>query len=333
MAGQLAVLGAGAWGTALAIHLARAGHRVCLWAHCAHHAEQLHRQRENRRYLPGVPFPEGLDATADFVEALDAVAGALIVVPSTAFAELVKRMPDALLPPHLAWATKGFDPATKRMLHQVVERRWPHQPYAVLSGPTFAAEVAKGLPTAMVSASPQQNEAEWWARVFHHDRFRVYFQNDVVGVEVGGAYKNVMAIATGLSDGLGMGANARAALIARGLAEMIRFGTALGARAETFMGLTGVGDLVLTCTDDQSRNRRFGLLLADSAGDVVQVQRTIGQVVEGVRAASIISELAQEKGLDLPILQQVERVVSGQASPQQAAQALFDRDLKAERIV
>ncbi|SIO19653.1 glycerol 3-phosphate dehydrogenase (NAD(P)+) [Sulfurivirga caldicuralii] len=333
MTRRLAVLGAGAWGTALAIHLARVGHRVCLWAHSTSHAEQLKLQRENTRYLPGVPFPPPLDSTADLEEALAEADGALIVVPSTAFAGLLERIPDQLLPAHLAWATKGFDPATRRMLHQVVEARWPAHPYAVVSGPTFAEEVAKGLPTAMVSASPRQDEVEWWARAFHHDRFRVYFQDDVVGVEVGGAYKNVMAIATGLSDGLGMGANARAALIARGLAEMIRFGTVLGARAETFMGLAGVGDLVLTCTDNQSRNRRFGLLLAQSSGDVVEVQRKIGQVVEGVRAADIIFALAQEKGLELPILEQVERVVSGKTTPQQAAEALFERDLKAERII
>jgi len=333
MSTRLAVLGAGAWGTALAIHLARAGHCVALWAHSVSHAEQLRLRRENSRYLPGVPLPDAIEVTADLAEALRDAEGVLIVVPSAAFSGLLARIDTEQLPPHLAWATKGFDPATRRMLHQVVEARWPRQPYAVLSGPTFAAEVARGLPTAMVSASPRQDEAEWWAHVFHHDRFRVYFQDDVIGVEVGGAYKNVMAIATGLSDGLGMGANARAALIARGLAEMIRFGTAVGARADTFMGLTGVGDLVLTCTDDQSRNRRFGLLLAQSSGDVAAVQRQIGQVVEGVRAASIISALAQERGLDLPILQQVERVVSGEADPQQAAQALFERDLKAERIV
>jgi glycerol-3-phosphate dehydrogenase (NAD(P)+) len=330
---RIGVLGAGAWGTALAIHLARAGHGVSLWAHSATHVEQLQLQRENQRYLPGIPFPDHLQVTAELAAAVLEQDGVLIVVPSAAFAELLQRLKAFDLPSHLAWATKGFEPVSRQMLHQVAENILDTRTYAVISGPTFAQEVATGLPTAMVSASFEADEARWWAQVLHHELFRTYTQDDVIGVEVGGAYKNVMAIAAGVSDGLGMGANARAALIARGLAEMIRFGTALGGRSETFMGLTGVGDLVLTCTDDQSRNRRFGLLLARHAEDAAGAQHQIGQVVEGARAVSTIMCIAEKKRLELPIAEQVYQVIHEGLDPKVAVKHLFERDLKAEKVV
>ena len=328
----LGVLGAGAWGTALAIHLARAGHDVVLWAHRAEHVAEMLEVRRNQRYLPDVPFPTSLRPTVELAEAVGGQDGVLVAVPSAAFAALLQRLKELPRPAHLSWATKGFEPVSRCMLHQVAESLLETRAYAVISGPTFAHEVAKGLPTALVSASFESNEAAWWARILHHGLLRTYTQSDVIGVEVGGAYKNVMAIAAGVSDGLGMGANARAALIARGLAEMIRFGTALGGEKDTFMGLTGVGDLVLTCTDDQSRNRRFGKLLAQAA-DTVAAQRQIGQVVEGARAVDTIMAVAAEKGLELPIAEQVHAVLHGQRAPQAAVKALFERDLKAEKVV
>lgn len=328
----LGVLGAGAWGTALAIHLARAGHDVTLWAHRAEYAAEMAQARCNPRYLPDAPFPELLSVSAELAEAVSEQDGVLIAVPSAAFAALLQRLKMLPRPAHLSWATKGFEPLSRRMLHQVAETILDTRTYAVISGPTFAHEVAQGLPTALVSSSFEPDEAQWWARVLHHDLLRTYTQADVIGVEVGGAYKNVMAIAAGVSDGLGMGANARAALIARGLAEMIRFGTTLGGEKDTFMGLTGVGDLVLTCTDDQSRNRRFGKLLARSP-DVVAAQRQIGQVVEGARAVDTIMAIAKDKRLELPIAEQVYAVLHGQHSPQAAVRSLFERDLKAEKVI
>lgn len=327
---QLAVLGAGAWGTALAVHLARGAHQVKLWAHRADHAEEMARAGENKRYLPGIPFPEGLTPTASLEEVLAGADGMLIVVPSHAFASTLQQLKTFPLPAHLAWATKGFEPLTQQMLHQLVEAQLETRQYAVISGPTFAQDVAKGLPTAMVSASFEQAEASWWAITFHHGLFRVYLQSDVVGVEVGGAYKNVMAIAAGISDGLGMGANARAALISRGLAEMIRFGVALGGKMETFMGLTGVGDLVLTCTDDQSRNRRFGLLLAQG---VENPEAQIGHVVEGTRAVKTIIAIARKHQLELPIAEQVAALLEQATTPEAAVKSLFERDLKAENLI
>ena len=324
---RIAVLGAGAWGTALALHMARCGHQVALWAHRAGHAEAMTRDGENRRYLPGHSFPDNLTVTATLEEAVAEADGVLIAVPSHAFAELVAQLAALPRPEHLAWATKGFDLPSGRMLHEVVAEALDSPPCAVISGPTFAEEVAAGLPTAMVSASEDAEEAQWWAKVLHHHLFRVYTQDDVIGVEVGGACKNVMAIAAGVSDGLGMGANARAALISRALAEMMRLGVALGARADTFMGLTGVGDLVLTCTDGKSRNRRFGLQLArGEAGEV-------GGVVEGMRAAEAVHRKARAHGLELPIAEQVYAVIRGERTPQEAVTCLFERDLKAERLV
>jgi len=327
------VLGAGAWGTALAIHLARAKHRVHLWSHNPSHAKQMQQTRENQRYLPNISFPETLEITAELskIPSPDAV---LIVVPSDAFRQVLQSLKTACspLPPHLAWATKGFEPNSCQLLHQVAQQELGNQiPMAVLSGPTFAQEVAKGLPTAMVSASFTQAEADFWHQTFHHNAFRVYTQLDMVGVEVGGAYKNIMAIATGVSDGLKLGANARAALISRGMAEMMRLGQALGGQAETLMGLTGLGDLVLTCTDNLSRNRQFGLALAQNHS-ITQIQTQIGQVVEGVKAVKVVKKIAEQKKLDLPIMEQVYQLVTQQTTPQQAVQQLLARESKPEHL-
>ncbi|BBP46955.1 glycerol-3-phosphate dehydrogenase [NAD(P)+] [Thiosulfatimonas sediminis] len=330
---KIAVLGAGAWGTALAMHLSRVGHAVTLWTHSEESARQLDAERENRRYLKSCCFPEGLQISANLAQAVAGVDGILLVVPSHVFREVLQQLAPLLgaTPLHFAWATKGFEPDSLLLLHKVANQILGAQtPWAVLSGPTFAEEVAHGLPTAMVSASKYLEEAEFWAQAFHHQNFRMYTQSDVVGVEVGGAYKNIMAIATGVSDGLGLGANARAALISRGMAEMMRLSMALGGQTETMMGLAGLGDLVLTCTDDLSRNRRFGYQLAQPNAQVDEVLASIGQVVEGVKAVRAVQQIAERLDLDLPIMQQVFRLVESQISPQQAAQALLARDGKPE---
>ncbi len=330
---KIAVIGAGAWGTALAIHLARAGHQVGLWTHNSHQAKQLRIQRENAKYLKGIPFPESLVISSEFTEVLKDVDAVLVVVPSHVFKETLNQVHSVIdgRKVHFAWATKGFEQESASLLHQIASGEFgEEQPMAVLSGPTFADEVAKGLPTAMVSASTDESEAQFWAKAFHHDNFRMYTQNDMVGVEVGGAYKNIMAIATGLSDGLQLGANARAALIARGMAEMMRFGQALGAHPETLMGLAGLGDLVLTCTDDLSRNRRFGLQLAQAPGTAEEIMASIGQVVEGVKAVKAVKRIAERYDLDLPIMEQVYRIVTDACSPEEAVRELMARDGRRE---
>lgn len=330
---EIAVLGAGAWGTALAIHLSKAGHSVTLWSHSAEQVQVMASQNENTRYLSGITFPATLsmsDSLDDLMPHVDAV---LVVVPSSAFKETLQKISTQLSDRclHVAWATKGFDLDSQCLLHQiafdVLDERVG---LTALSGPTFAAEVARGLPTAMVSASKEESEAQYWADLFHFDAFRMYTQTDVVGVEVGGAYKNIIAIATGLSDGLMLGANARAALISRGMAEMMRFGQALGARPETLMGLAGLGDLVLTCTDDLSRNRRFGKRLAESNQTASVVIKEIGQVVEGVKAVRVVRRMAETLQLDLPIMEQVYQIVSEQALPKEAALALLSRSSRSE---
>lgn len=333
---QITVLGAGAWGTALAMHLARNGHSVHLWAHSASKAKKMQLARENAQYLKGIRFPDSLVVTSDLSQALKVSQAVLSVVPSHVFREvlvkLVKNLPaEKLEALHFAWATKGFEPDSLLLLHKVAKQiLGASTSMAVLSGPTFADEVARGLPTAMVSASTDDREAEFWSQTFHCKNFRIYTQSDVVGVEVGGAYKNIMAIATGVSDGLNLGANARAALISRGMAEMMRLSQALGGQAETMMGLAGLGDLVLTCTDDLSRNRRFGFQLAQASAQVEEVIANIGQVVEGVKAVRSVKKIAESLGLDLPIMQQVYRLVEAEVTPQQAAMALLARDGKSE---
>lgn len=330
---KIAVLGAGAWGTALAIHLAKVGHQVHLWAHRPEQAEKLNQDRENKRYLPQAPFPENIIATASMPEAVSEVGAVLVVVPSQAFRETLVQL-KALIDiddTHIAWATKGFEPVTQKLLHEVAfEVLGENAKLSVLSGPTFAKEVAMGLPTAMVSASKEVSQAEFWAQLFLHDTFRMYTQSDMLGVEVGGAYKNIMAIATGISDGLKMGANARAALISRGMAEMMRLSEALGGQAETMMGLAGLGDLVLTCTDDLSRNRRFGFGLARGDLSTEEVMNEIGQVVEGVKAVKAVKSLADRLHLELPIMEQVYLLVNGETTPQLAVHDLMSRSAKSE---
>jgi glycerol-3-phosphate dehydrogenase (NAD(P)+) len=323
-------VGAGSWGTALAILLSQNGHQCHLWGHLSEAVERLRSDRENREFLPGIPFPNTLQPTDSLVRAGDCE-HVLVVVPSEYFPLTLAQLAPHLRPNQaVAWATKGFAPGSGDLLHHIAQTHLGEQrPFAVLSGPSFAMEVARHLPTAITLAATDLDYAQQCAEIFHSDTFRVYTSDDVVGVQVGGAVKNVIAIAAGISDGLGFGANARAALITRGLSEATRLGIALGGKAETFMGLSGMGDLVLTCTDNQSRNRRFGLALAQGKGSAT-AKSEIVQVVEGASAARQVVSLAQRLEIEMPISEQVHAVIEGYISPTDAVQKLLARELKAE---
>ncbi|MEN9501483.1 MAG: hypothetical protein RI964_768 [Pseudomonadota bacterium] len=328
---SIAVYGAGSWGTALALQLARNGIDVLMWDINPTQVEQLNQARENTRYLPGVPLPDNLRVCADLQTVAQFSNYHLVVVPSHGFRALLQQLQPLLSEKDaLIWATKGLELETGKLLHQVVSEALPQcAGYGVVSGPTFAAEVARGLPTAMTVAATQTTLAQAIAEAFHGTNYRMYFSQDIVGVELGGAVKNVLAIAAGISDGLGFGANARAAIITRGLVEMSRLGAKLGAQAETFMGLAGMGDLVLTCTDNQSRNRRLGLALGQGA-DMDSAIAAIGQAVEGAKSARSIGLLAAQADVEMPICQQVYRILYEQLPPLQAVQELIARAMKAE---
>lgn len=323
---HIAVLGAGSWGTALAILLTRNGHRVTLWARDADQAAAMAGAGRNARYLPEHPFPEGLAITAALDEAVAGARYALVAVPSEGFHDVCTRL--ARHGGGLAgmfWATKGFEPGTGRLLHEVATDTLPGaMPIAVFSGPTFANEIAAGLPAAVSCASKAADFAETVAELFRNEFFRVYTSTDVVGVQIGGGVKNVLAIAAGIADGLGFGANTRAALITRGLREIMRFGIAMGGQSDSFMGLAGLGDLVLTCTDDQSRNRRFGLALAGGMSTAAAA-RSVGQVVEGIGAARDVMRRANEIAVEMPIAEQVNRVLHAGVAPENAVRALLAR--------
>lgn len=326
----IAVLGAGSWGTALAILLSRNGAVVRLWGHLTTEVERLHRDGENREFLPGYPFPDGLSVTADLGEALQGADEVLVVVPSHAFrAVLKKAVPLMEQQTSLSWATKGVEPQTLSLLHEVAAELLGDKSTAVISGPSFAGEVAKGLPTAVTVASSSLEHAEKIAGYLHSDCFRAYTSDDIIGLEVGGAAKNVMAIGAGIADGLGFGANTRAALITRGLAEIMRLGMALGGKRETMMGLGGMGDLVLTCTDDQSRNRRMGLALARGLS-IDEAKQEIGQEVEGVMTAQAIYNKARKLGVEMPITEQVYQVLYQNLDPKEAVQNLLGRRKRQE---
>lgn len=333
---SIAVLGAGSYGTALAVLLAGNGHQVRLWARNSEQAAQMQQLGSNSKYLPEVKFPDSLSVFSALDDALQDAQFILIAVPSHAFAQAF----EACLPylatqqnpsgAKLIWASKGLDPDSGNLLGNLVaEKLGQDMPHAMLSGPTFAKEMALGMPTAISIASNQQEFAEELAEVFHNDRFRVYTSNDIVGIQIGGAVKNVVAIGAGMADGLGFGANARTALITRGLAEMTRLGVALGGKAETFNGMAGMGDLVLTCTDNQSRNRRFGLALGQGK-DRQQAETEIGQVVEGVRNAKEVKMLSERMKIEMPICNAIYKIIYENADPKQAAHELLTRDLKAE---
>lgn len=325
------VLGAGSWGTALALVLARNRRPVYLWDINSEHIDNLRRDACNNVHLPGIPFPEGLTPVDDFPPLPDGVRDIVVVVPSEALRDVLQRLEGIAVGDriNLCLAGKGLEAGTLLLNHKVVEDVLGTVPVAVLSGPSFAKEVAAGLPTAVTVAAEDPATAGRFAECFHSDVFRIYTNDDVIGVQIGGAVKNVMAIAAGIADGLGFGANTRSALITRGLAEIIRLGTAMGGRRETFMGLTGLGDLVLTCTDDQSRNRRFGLALAHGQSQQ-QARREIGQAIEGIRTAAVVNELAGRLNVDMPISEQVNNVIQGGMSAREAVQGLLNRERKTE---
>lgn len=326
---NLTVLGAGAWGTAVAASTA-ARHSTLLWVRDAAQCQQMQSARENARYLPGVPLPAGMQLSTDFDAALAHARGGLIVVatPMAGLREMLQRLPaDA---PGVLWLCKGFEEGTGLLGHEIARAVRPGgAQVGILSGPSFALEVARGQPVALVVASQDDALCRQAVEAFHSDAMRIYASNDPVGVEVGGAVKNVMAIATGIADGLQLGLNARAALITRGLAEMTRLGLALGARVETFMGLSGLGDLVLTATGDLSRNRKVGLLLAQGL-PLPRILQELGHVAEGVACAATVLKRAQATGVDMPITEAVVRVLDGRLRPPQAIQELMSRDARRE---
>lgn len=327
---KLAVLGAGSWGTALALALARNGHAVRLWSHRPEQVAEMQLLMGNPAYLPGVVFPPGLTGETDLETAVAFADQILIVVPSHGFVQLCEQLRQWVADDAgIAWATKGLAPQTHQPLHELVSAILGDRPMAMVSGPSFAREVALQMPTALTVAATSPEFGSLWAGLLHGEAMRAYTSDDLVGVEICGAVKNVLAIAAGISDGLGFGANARAALVTRGLVEMQRLGASLGAQQETFFGLAGLGDLMLTCTDDQSRNRRAGLGLARGLSRET-VEAEIGQVVEGLRSAAEVHAVADRQQIDMPISEQVYQIVYGGADPQVAVQSLLARRPRAE---
>jgi len=326
---KLTVLGAGAWGTALAAVYANR-HDVTLWARDARHIQEIANASENVRYLPGFSLPPSLRLASDLSQAIAQAELILVVVPSSAMRGVLQQLTQQENKAPIVWACKGLEPNSAKLLHQVAQESLPDAvARAVLSGPSFAQEVARGLPCALTVASPDPAFAQQAAVDLHDHHLRVYSSTDVIGVELGGAVKNVMAIATGISDGMGFGANARAALITRGLAEISRLGLALGGKRETFMGLAGMGDLILTCTGDLSRNRSVGLGLARGQS-LETILRDLGHTAEGVHTCAEVLRLAANYGVDMPITQAVQRVMFEGVPPRQALEELLAREPKAE---
>jgi glycerol-3-phosphate dehydrogenase (NAD(P)+) len=325
MAETVAVLGAGSWGTALAIQLARNQLRVRLWGHEADHIARLRELRENSDFLPGFRLADNIEPVASLEDAVKDTPYLLIVIPSKGFRGLLQKLKPLIDDDRLLfWASKGFEIETGKLLHEVVTEELALRHYGVVSGPTFATEVARGMPAAIACAGNDPQSSETFAALLRGHHFRAYTSDDIVGVELGGALKNVLAIAVGVSDGLGFGANTRAALMTRGLSEIMHLGTALGAKRETLMGLAGLGDLILTCTDDQSRNRRFGLAIGKGK-NVTQAEIEVGQTVEGLRAARAIYHKSKQLGLDLPIIDEVYHVLYDGKNPDDAVRDLESR--------
>jgi len=324
------VLGSGSWGTALAVQLARNGVPTTLWGRTPQAVVEMATTRRNARYLPELELPGMLQLSAMLEPSVRDAGTLLLAVPSHAFDELLHAIaPWVSAGVGIAWATKGFDPASGRFLHELVAEHLPGHAAAVVTGPSFAREVALGLPTALTVHSSDAAFAHVVAQQLHSPRFRAYTGNDVLGAELGGAMKNVLAVATGVADGMQMGLNARAGLITRGLAEMLRLGAALGSRPETLMGLAGLGDLVLTCTGDLSRNRRLGLALGRGVG-LAQAIAEIGQVVESVQTVDTVMKLAGESSVELPITALVQKVLHEELTPAEGMRALLSREQKPE---
>ncbi len=330
MSTPVAVLGAGSWGTALAVLLARNGVPTTLWGRSPQAVVDMATARANNRYLPEMKFPDALGISGVIETCVRDAGIILISVPSHAFRDLLDTITPWVAPgAGIAWATKGFDPGSGRFLHELVEERLPDHPAAVVTGPSFAKEVALGLPTALTVQSNDPEFAQQLARLLHAPTFRAYTGNDILGAELGGAMKNVLAVATGVADGMQLGLNARAGLITRGMNEILRLGTALGAKAETLMGLAGLGDLVLTCTGDLSRNRRLGIALGRGV-PLKQAVAEIGQVVESIVTVDEVVRLAQRVGIELPIAEHVQRVLHEDMTPEEGLRALLAREQKPE---
>ena len=328
---SIAVLGTGSWGTALASLIARNGYATTIWGRDADQVASINTAHENTRYLPGIPLPESLVATGDLGLAVSGADLVLVVTPSHAFAETLRALaPFRRAHAGVAWATKGFEPGSGRFLHEVAaEVLGEGVPLAVVTGPSFAKEVAQGLPTAVTVHSDDEDFNGLVADALHGPTFRAYTGNDMLGAELGGAMKNVLAVATGVADGMQLGLNARAGLITRGLNEMLRLNVALGGRAETLMGLAGLGDLVLTCTGDLSRNRRLGLALGRGQS-IKEAVAAIGQVVESVQTADEVMRLAERHGIELPISDLVGRVLHEEITPAEGLKLLLSREQKPE---
>lgn len=327
---RIAVLGAGAWGSALAISLS-ARHQVSLWTKDPDHAVEMDSQRINQSFLPGYSLPRSLKITSVLNEALNAVDLVLIVVPIAGLRETLRAVAASKIRVPILWGCKGFESETSYLPHQVVEEEYSSSLSfcGVLSGPSFAEEVAQGLPTALTLASKDADFSTKIAAELHSSRLRIYTSQDVIGVETGGAVKNVITIAAGISDGVGFGHNARAALITRGLMEITRLGLGLGGSMETFMGLAGVGDLILTSTGDLSRNRRVGLMLAEgkSLNDILN---ELGHVAEGVHTAQSVLQLGHQLNIEMPITQAVCSILHEGVSARSAVEVLLNREQKTE---
>lgn len=329
MATKVAVLGAGSWGTALAINCCRiTDQQVYLWGHSTTHIAELKKQRENQRYLPKVRFPENLIPTDDIAVIYDCDM-ILLVVPSSAFRETLERIKPFFAHQAIGWAIKGFDKTSNDLLSYTFNEIFPDSDYAIVAGPSFAKEVANGLPTAVTIAANHLDFAHDFAQFLHNDQLRTYTTDDVIGAQIGGALKNVIAIAAGIADGLGFGANTRAALITRGLTEINRMANQANARQETLMGLSGLGDLLLTATDDLSRNRRFGLLLGQGHS-VAAALDIIGQTVEGITTAIEANAYAKKYQVRAPITHVIEGIVSEKLSVDAAMKILLSHQPKPE---
>jgi len=323
------VIGAGSWGTALAMQMARNG-ITYLWGRNPAHIEAMQASRSNEKYLPRVKFPENLQLESDLQKTIENSDAVLVVSPSHAFAEILKRIQPFLQHRPVAWASKGFEPGSGRFLHEVAEEIiGQEKPLALVTGPSFAKDVADGKPTLVTVASTDEGFAHKVAHALHNKKFRVYLSDDMMGAELGGAVKNVLALATGICDGMQLGDNTRAAILTRGMAEMMRLGKAMNCKAETLMGLSGLGDLVLTCTGDLSRNRRMGLALGRGQS-IDEAKKEIGQVVEGIGTADEVMRLAKKHGVDMPISEHVWKVVNGKMTPAQAVKELMSRGPRQE---
>ncbi|MBS0423510.1 MAG: NAD(P)-dependent glycerol-3-phosphate dehydrogenase [Proteobacteria bacterium] len=327
---RIAVLGAGAWGSALAISLS-ARHQVHLWTKDSAHAIEMNHQRKNQVFLPGYSLPESLKITSVLEEALEAANLALIVVPVAGLRDTLRAIVASKFKVPIIWGCKGFESETTSLPHQIAKEEFSDllPPCGVLSGPSFAQEVAQGLPTALTLASRDVDFARKMAMELHSAKLRIYTSEDVVGVETGGAVKNVITIAAGISDGIGFGHNARAALITRGLFEITRLGLGLGGSMKTFMGLAGVGDLILTCTGDLSRNRQVGLMLAKGKS-LEDILNTLGHVAEGVHTANSVLQLGHRLNIEMPITQAVCDILHGVVSARGAVEVLLNREQKSE---